>query len=184
MQRSIKISIATGIPFGILAGIVFTLFHGLTVGITGGLLTGLIAGAVLFFIIGPLHEMSVKKIAGDGSDGSTGVHHARELEIPGSFDESFDLCTRSLDLISKCRVKEKDHSGGRIIAETGLNWRTWGDTISFEISAAGEKSSRIRVSSRPAASTTIVDFGKNLQNVNRILSFLEGHGGFVKIVRV
>jgi hypothetical protein len=174
MQRGIKISIAAGISSGILAGIIFSLYYGMPVGIAGGLLTGLIAGAVLSFIMGPLHEMSVKKITGDGSEGSTGVYHQREIEIPRTFDESFNLCIRSLDLICRCRVKEKDHSVGRIIAGAGLNWKTWGDTILFEISAAGEGSSRIRVSSRPTARTTIVDFGKNLQNVHRIVSFLEG----------
>ncbi len=177
MQRSIKISIAAGISSGILSGIIFSLYYGMPVGIAGGLLTGLIAGAALSFIMGPLHEMSVKKITGDGSEGSTGVNHVREIEIPMSFDESFDLCIRSLQMISRCRVKEKDHPGGRIIAGAGLNWKTWGDTILFEISAAGEGSSRIRVSSRPTARTTIVDFGKNLQNVHRIVSFLEGDDG-------
>ena len=180
MQRSIKISIVAGISSGILSGILFLLFYGLPMGIAGGFLTGLTAGTVLFFIMGPLHEMSVKKIAFDGSEGSTGVHHVREIEILMSFNESFDLCIRSLDLISRSRVKEKDRSGGRIIARAGLNWRTWGDTISFEISASGEGSSRIRVSSRPAARSTIVDFGKNLQNVNRIVSFLERDDGSKK----
>ncbi len=182
MRRSIKIAIAAGILAGILAGIFFVLFYGLWIGIAGGLLTGLIAGAVLFFIMGPLHEMSVKKIAGEGSEGSAGVHHVREIEISRSFDESFDLCIRSLDLISRSRVTEKDYSGGRVLAKAGLNWRTWGDTISFQISAAGEGSSRIRVSSRPAAMTTIVDFGKNLQNVTRILSYLAEHGETIKTV--
>jgi len=180
MLRSIEIAIAAGILAGISAGIFFVLFYGLWIGIAGGLFIGLIVGAVLLFIMGPLHEMSVKKIAGDGSEGSTGVHHVREIEISRSYDESFDLCIRSLELISRSRVIEKDHSGGRIIAKAGLNWRTWGDSISFEISASGEGSSRIRVSSRPAARSTIVDFGKNLQNVNRVVSFLEGYGGYVK----
>jgi len=177
MQRSIKISITAGIPSGILVGIFFSLFYSLLVGIAGGLLTGLIAAAVLYFIMGPLHDMSVKKIAGDDPEGSSGVHQQREIEIPRTFDESFDFCIRSLDSISRSRVIKKNHSLGRIIAEAGLNWKTWGDTISFEISDTGEGSSRIRISSRPAARTTIVDFGKNLQNINRIVSFLESHGG-------
>jgi hypothetical protein len=177
MQRGIKISIAAGILSGFLVGIFFALFCGVSMGIAGGLITALITGTVLFLIMGPLHEMFVKKIAGDGFEGSTGVYHVREIEMPWSFDESFDLCVRSLYVISRSRVIETDHSGGRILARTGINWKTWGDTISFEVSASRKRSSKIRVSSRPTAMTTIVDFGKNLQNVNRIVSFMEGHGG-------
>ena len=175
-----KISIVSGIPVGILAGIFFSFFYGLPAGIAGGLFSGLTVGFVIYLIVGPLHGMAVKKIADDISKETLGVHHVREIEIQRPYNESFDLCIRSLDMISRCRVTEEDRAGGRIVAKAGLNLKTWGDTISFSISIAGEGVSKIKVSSRPAAMTTIVDFGRNLQNVMAISSHLEKHGGSVK----
>jgi len=36
---------------------------------------------------------------------------------------------------------------------------------------------QVEVSNRPAMCTTVVDYGRNLENVENIISFLRGHGG-------
>ena len=58
-----------------------------------------------------------------------------------------------------------------------MTWRTWGDVISFEVHRANDDGTRIKVSSRPALGSTLVDFGKNLQNVEQIAAFLNERSG-------
>jgi hypothetical protein len=62
---------------------------------------------------------------------------------------------------------------GKIMARSFVNWKTWGDTISFDITGISDEKTAVKVTSRPTASSTIVDYGKNLENVKTIVSFLE-----------
>ncbi|MBC8413218.1 MAG: hypothetical protein ISR96_08210 [Nitrospira sp.] len=65
-----------------------------------------------------------------------------------------------------------DRLNGEIIIKTGINWKTWGDTICFKLSSAGPNRTTVIVTSRPTIKTTIVDFGKNLENIIKITGFL------------
>jgi hypothetical protein len=85
----------------------------------------------------------------------------------------FDLCVASLSLFRRCIIQEENRSLGRIVARTGINWKTWGDVITISFKRTGSNCTYIQISSRPNARTTIVDYGKNLENVERIVSFLK-----------
>lgn len=173
MNRNLKIFLTGGIPFGIFTAILFSYLYGIKIGIPGGLISGLIFGFLMFIILGFLHSRAVEKIAGDRSEESMATCQVRNIELQLPYDKTFDLCIKSLNLTSRCRVQEEDRSQGKIIARSSVNWKTWGDTISFEITGTSDKKTAVKVSSRPTARSTIVDYGKNLENVKIIVSFLE-----------
>ncbi len=172
MIRNMKIFLAGGIPFGILIGTLNTYRYGLQPGLISGLIAGLAFGLIMYIIIGFLHSREVNKI-GDGKFRSeTGVHHFRSIQFQAPYDQVFDLCVESLRLIKNCKIKEDNRLTGKIIARAGLNWKTWSDTITFLINREHDGCTHIELSSRPTARTTIVDFGKNLENVETIIIFL------------
>ena len=176
MNRNLKIFLANGIPFGTLMGILFSSLYGLHIGLTGGLISGLVFGFLMFIILGFLHSRAVRKISGETSGESMDTFQARNIKLHVPFERAFDLCIESLGMISKCRVQEQDRSQGKIIARSSVNWKTWGDTISFEIAPRESEATDVRVSSRPTSWSTIVDYGKNLENVKKIVSFLQKAG--------
>jgi len=104
-----------------------------------------------------------------------GVHQVRNVELLLPYDKAFDLCVESLSLTKKCEIQDENRSQGKIFAKAGTTWKTWGDVISFEIRKTGNDRIQVEVSSRPAMSTTLVDFGKNLENVETIVGFLNAH---------
>jgi hypothetical protein len=173
MNRNLKIFLAGGIPFGAFMGILFSSLYGLNAGLPGGLMSGLIFGFLMFIILGYLHSRAVRKISGVTSVESMGTFQVRNIKMHLPFEGAFDRCIESLGVIRKCRVREQDRSRGKIIAKSSVNWKTWGDTISFEITGAGSEETDVRVSSRPTSRSTIVDYGKNLENVEKIVSFLQ-----------
>jgi len=173
MNRNLKIFLANGVPFGVFMGILFSSLYGLNAGLTAGLMSGLIFGFLMFIILGFLHSRAVRKISGGTAGASMGTSHERNIKLHLPIDKAFDLCIESLGMIGKCRVREQDRSRGRIIAGSPVNWKTWGDTISFDITAAGREETGVRISSRPTSRSTIVDYGKNLENVEKIVSFLK-----------
>ena len=177
MKRNIKIFLASGIPFSIFIGILNSYIYGIPAGVISGLIAGAVFGFLMFFILGFLHGRAVKKI-GDGKFGDeTGVDHTRSIELNLPYDCVFDLCIRSLGLITNCKVLEEDRANGIIIAKAGINWKTWSDKVSFYINGIGNNRTNVNVSSRPTARTTIVDFGKNLDNVESIVSFINTSAG-------
>ncbi|MEW6715022.1 MAG: hypothetical protein AB1306_08040 [Nitrospirota bacterium] len=172
MNRNLKIFLAGGIPFGLFTAVLFSYLYGMKLGLSSGLVSGLIFGFIVFIILGFLHSRAVEKIAGDISEESMGTCQVRNMELPLPYDKTFDLCIQSLSLISRCRVKKEDRSQGKIMARSSVNWKTWGDTISFGITGISDEKTAVKVSSKPTARSTIVDYGKNLENVKTIISFL------------
>lgn len=172
MYRNLKIFLAGGIPFGIFTAILFSYRYGIKIGLSGGIISGLIFGFLMFIILGFLHSRAVEKIAGNISEESMGTYQVQKTELQLPYDKTFALCIESLNLISRCRVQEEDRSHGKIVARSSVNWKTWGDTISFEITGISDEKTAVKVSSRPTARSTIVDYGKNLENVKTIISFL------------
>jgi hypothetical protein len=104
-----------------------------------------------------------------------GVHHVRNVELRLPYDKAFDLCIESLGLIKKCKIHNEDRSQGKIVAKAGMTWKTWGDVISFEVRRIGNDAIQVAVSSRPSVRTTLVDYGKNLENVETLVGFLNAH---------
>ncbi len=173
MHRNLKIFFAGGIPFGIFTAVLYSSLNGINVGLPVGLISGLIFGFLMFIIFGYLHSRAVEKIAGDSSEESMGTCHVRNTELQLPYDRTFDLCIESLNLIRRCRVHEEERSQGKIIARSSINWKTWGDTISLNITGISNENTAVKVSSRPTSWSTLVDYGKNLENVKTIISFLE-----------
>ena len=174
MSRYLKLFLATGIPFGISMGMFYSL-HGVFEGLMVGLLAGLFFGGFMSLLLGFLHTWSVKRISSGKSEEATSVHHVRSVELRLPYDKAFNLCIESLSLLKKYRIIEEDRSQGKIVAKTGMTWKSWGEVITFEVGEIGNDRTQIEVSSRPAVRTTLVDYGKNLENVKTIIFFLKKH---------
>lgn len=166
MKGPLKIFLATGIAFGTFIGVFFGFQNGAYVGLASGLIAGVLFGGAMAFILGSFPGRQVQR-AGN-------VYHERILEIKTSLDKAQNLCVESLKLIKGSKIRKQDSSQGIIIAKTGLNWKTWGDVITFELRKISRNDHiQIKVSSKPVLPTTLVDYGKNRENVDTISSFLE-----------
>ena len=130
----------------------------------------------LFLAIGLVHYWLVRRMPSGKSEGAMGVHHVRSVELRLPYDKAFELCVESLSTIKRCTIRNEERAQGKILARAGINWKTWGDVLSFELRDRGDEGTQIEISSRPAIRVTFVDFGKNLDNVEKISGFLNAHG--------
>ncbi|PSP11891.1 MAG: hypothetical protein BRC49_06850 [Cyanobacteria bacterium SW_10_48_33] len=70
-------------------------------------------------------------------------------------------------------VLQLDHrSTGSLVARSQTNWASWGERIFFKIQPGADDITRVTFRSRPQFRFTIVDYGKNLENVERIRGYL------------
>jgi hypothetical protein len=89
------------------------------------------------------------------------------------FDKAFDLCAESVAQIKRSKITKEDRINGKIDAKGGITWKTFGDKIEFNLNKINEAHTEVELSSRPVLRTTLVDYGKNLQNVQIIEEFLK-----------
>ena len=168
-----RIFLQTSIFFGLLMAIFEYIAYGdIRSGILSGLISGVLFGIIMTGIFGYWHYKSVKRKSSGGSENDFDVKQTKEIELPVSYDEAFELCIESLNQLKNPKIKNKDYSQGKITAQTGITWDTFGDTISFKLTETKDHNTHIRVSSKPVF-FQIVDYGKNLENVHNIISYLE-----------
>ncbi len=173
----LKLFIISGFPFALIAGMILThkdgILNKVIFGSISGLLFGLAASSILMF----LHISLGRKVVPEITDYDPAVHQKDQVKVPLPYNEAFSLCLESLKTIKKCEIEAEVLSEGKITARAGLNWKTWGDIISLKLKKINNDNTDVWISSRPYARTTLLDFGKNLQNVWKIKEYLLGHSG-------
>jgi hypothetical protein len=103
------------------------------------------------------------------------VHHTREVELSLSYDDAFDRCIEALKTLKSCEIQENRHSG-KIIAKKPPKIPflcKYPDLITIELYRVGDNRTKVKVSSRPFFHHVYVDYGSNLENVEKITSFLK-----------
>ncbi|MEM6265742.1 MAG: hypothetical protein AAGI38_24790 [Bacteroidota bacterium] len=73
------------------------------------------------------------------------------------------------------RMKVKEVENG-ILLQTGASWKSWGEEIRITQKSAREPNYEYQVSSSPRLKTTLVDYGKNLENLNQIERLMNSFG--------
>ena len=174
MKQYLKLFLAMAIPYAIFMSIFLSLFTGIFKAIVLGSISGILYGGIVTSFLYFLNNWQLKKIESKTHEKVRGVRHSKEIEVSLPYDKAFDLCIESLKLIKRCNVEKEDRSKGEIVAKTGVSWKSWGELITFKIEKNGEKV-KIKVKSEPVLKTTLIDYGKNFENVEKITSFLEKH---------
>ncbi len=172
----VRLFLYTGVPFGLLMGLFGIVNWGARPGIVSGLIAGILFGGIMTGILGYLHIRGVERNITDDADEIN--HHMkqhRNIELPMSYERAFELCIASLQEIEKAEVQSSDYSAGSITARTGTTWDSWGELISFRLTEAEGDGIRVELTSEPST-RQIVDYGKNLENANAIVAFLQGSG--------
>ncbi len=177
MNRYIKLSLVTlvlGIPLGLFVGILSSIMTGFLPKVTVSLIVGFFLSGIMVFTLELLHRRSVKHLSYGVSEETIGVYHVRNINLQLSYDKVFDDCIASFELI-KGKIKREDRLKGIIIGST-FTLGKGGNIVSFKIERSNNNKIKVEVSSRPVPRTRFFDFGKNLENVEKIASFLKECG--------
>jgi hypothetical protein len=173
LKLLLKVFVAETIVFGILVGI-FLLIQDfpMSTALINGLLMGSAFGLVMSFIGSSLHFRAVKKTVPKVSEEALSVKQTRRIYLGVPYEEAFDLCLDSLQVINRCKIQQEERPQGKIVAWTEKSWGQK-DIITFDLSKDYGDRVQIVVSSKPSLSTTLIDFGRNLRHIEAIVSQLE-----------
>ena len=168
----------TGICFGLFIMIfIFSIYKSLFKSLFISLGIGLVFGIILLFA-NLIHIKMIRQRYGKSVE-LLKSHHTKELELPIPYDKAFDLCVSAVKSLKKCEIRELNHPLGKIVAikpsKVPLDWVYNQDLITIELRRINDSRTNVKILSRifpEPPSEYYVDYGSNLENVEKILEFL------------
>lgn len=150
----------------IVTGILSALVQWLTL---GGFVAAVILGCVFgLFMTAFCVGLTAWRLRGRGGDPSP--KQSARLELPAPVDTVRPHALAALQALPAKRI-----DADRLTARTKITWWSWGEVVSVQLTAAGEHTVAT-VSSRPRIRTTLVDYGRGRDAVERTVRFLSQPG--------
>jgi hypothetical protein len=139
------------------------------------MISGLVYGILFTVIFVHLQRRAVKKLEHEVSEESMKVRHTRELYMRLSYENSYDLLLDSIKSLKNWKIKKEDRSEGIICIKTAINWKTFGEYVTIKIIKLDSVQTKVEISSKPIVPTTLIDLGRNLENVDTICNILNNN---------
>lgn len=164
----------TGLPFGLLTAAYNALMIAPLKGLIIGVWAGAAFGALMSLILVSLHWFTVARFKHESDFDPGRVKQTRSVTLNMAVEEVFDRCLQAFEAIGPCEILEDDKHRGYIKAQTPGSLKSFGEIMEINLTDAGSDKTALTVLSRPATRTTLVDFGKGMENVQRFLQEVTG----------
>jgi len=153
-----------GITYGLFM-FVFDLAFGIDFGLEKSIYRAIIFGVSmsLIFILAQLYSLKKSGVTKFTSD-NLKVKQSRILKSKLTKQEIID----KLENDTRFTIIKFQENENRIYLKTQTSFKSWGEKITITVHPLENEFNEYKITSRPALSTTLADFGKNFQNVNRI----------------
>jgi len=171
-KMMLQVFLVMGIGSGLLEGAYFGVTSGLINGLKVGFITAVLFGGLSVAVWHVRHIRAVRRLGYGYNKETLGLYHIRKIELNAPLEQSFDLCVQSINTIKLCKITSEDRDKKVITAKARWHFIMW-DTITFTLRKKDENVTEVEIESRPTVTMTIVDYGKSLDNVEKIASFLK-----------
>jgi hypothetical protein len=122
-------------------------------------------GITMSLTLVSFHKHRLKKYGiQELSDENLGVTQKKEIKTKLGKIELINKL-KSDPIIGKMKMIETENG---ITLNTGMTWKSWGEEIKIILKSENNSDFEYQISSSPKLKTTIIDYGKNLQNLIRI----------------
>lgn len=106
-----------------------------------------------------------------GIDEPSRVRREMRVIIDGDYDAVFNRCENALRAIG-ASIIASDRSIGLICARTGIGWKSFGEQVEIKVFKSGQEDCTVTLVSDSILSVTLVDYGKNSQNIDALIKYL------------
>ena len=162
----LRILVVMAIPFGIGTWFYWWSFY-------NALYSGIAFGVLMSAILGTMHIKGLKKVTSkEIGFNALRVHQKKVIEIKKGYDEAYLHCLNSLRILD-VEIEEENKAAGKITAKTSLTPDSFGEFINIMLTKINSEQTKINISSKPVVKVTLIDYGKNLQNIKKMTELLE-----------
>ncbi|MEL6463299.1 MAG: hypothetical protein AAFQ91_34690, partial [Cyanobacteria bacterium J06621_15] len=103
----------------------------------------------------------------------TSPRQSRKISVNGTVSEAIAVSEKAILSLNRSVIKEKDLAAGTIKAKTKMSWKSFGEFINVSTQSLADGKTLIEINSSPFIPTTVIDYGKGLDNVETIVSYIE-----------
>lgn len=136
------------------------------------MLASLFFGIFMSLILVSFHWYKLKKDGVENiTDDNVGVNQTRIIETKLNKNELIHKL-KSDPIIGKIKMTEIENG---VLFKTGMTMKSWGEEIKIILISNNESNFEYQITSNPKLKTTIVDYGKNLENINKIESIIKNN---------
>lgn len=129
-------------------------------------------GLWMSLILGTFHLLNIKKQWKQGArDNFFGSSHYEDLHSKITIEKLLEVLQSDKEF-GKMKIKAEE---SQIFIESPMTLKSWGEYIKIKKIGVDENNQHYLISSSPKLKTTILDYGKNTENVDKILKIMESH---------
>jgi len=172
MNKHLKVGIATGLTFGLAMATYGYFSTGTLTSVLINALGGVLFGATMAFF----NSRGERRLKARGIE-ATDLNpvQLRKLLYPGTPQEAMEAARLALSSLRKVKKVTEAATPPQLKAKTGITFESFGEVISVELTPTTE-GTIVDVSSKPRISSTQMDMGKGVENVETVVNFLIGRG--------
>jgi len=127
-------------------------------------------GITMSLILVSFHRYRLKKNGiQEITNDNVGVNQSRNLKTGLNKTDLINKL-KTDPIIGKMKMTEIENG---ILLKSGMTWKSWGEEIKIILKSENITDFEYQISSNPKLKTTLVDYGKNLENINRIESAIK-----------
>jgi len=172
MNKNLRIGIQTGVSFGLAMGLLGYFRTGKLAPAIINAIGGVFFGAVMAW----LSSRGERRLKAKGIDvPDLNPVQVRTVIYPGDPQKAIEATKDAFQLIRKLKDVKETANPPSLKTKTGFTFESFGENITVEFSPS-PAGTEIRVASKPRISTTRMDMGKGVENVETIVRSLMERG--------
>lgn len=103
-----------------------------------------------------------------------GKGHEETVTVPLGVDDAYQRALSATEAFKKAKLSDSDEQSHRVELKVGMSFKSWGEKVIIQLEPESDDSTRAAVSSQASLGTTMVDYGKNHDNVQQVKAWLTG----------
>lgn len=160
----LKTFLLTGIPYGLIM-LGFDLADGDGFRLWKYLFMTFFFGITMSLILVSFHRYRLKKNGiQEITDENVGINQSKSLKTELNKTDLINKL-KTDPIIGKMKMVEIENG---VLLKSGMTWKSWGEEVKIILKTDNKTVFEYQISSSPKLKTTLVDYGKNLENINRI----------------
>ncbi|WP_282608890.1 hypothetical protein [Pelagibius sp. Alg239-R121] len=167
MNLYLKAFLAMSIPFAAMTGFIIAGDQGVANGIATGVAAGVAFGALAAIILVTLHNKAIARLPYPEDAKSNAVKQAKSIFVDWDYDTAFTRCAQAISEYG-CRQIQPDPLHGTIVSKSKLDIFSALQSIGMRVIELEPGHCEIQIISRPKMPTTLLDYGRNLKNVEEL----------------
>jgi hypothetical protein len=100
------------------------------------------------------------------------VSRTQTTEVSLPLDEAFEKCLKADQALRRAKLADFQEDSGTIRLNVGMSLKSFGERVTLQLREADGSATSIEVTSRASWPLTLADYGKNADNVQKLVDWL------------